>query len=172
MKALERHILFSLCSFLFLYLLLSASVAFSGEGVKVGEPVPTFVLIDDKGKPRDFGELIDRPTIIYFTHNSCWYCEQIIHELKRAEAKFGKKNLRIIGINVMATDEELVKAYKEELDFTFPMFAGNREDVLRTYRINYVPVLVFIDAKRIVRKVVGHYIHEPELFKTIREISK
>jgi peroxiredoxin len=144
----------------------------AGEGVKVGAPAPTFVLIDVNGRNVDFGTLIDRPTIIYFTHNSCWYCEQIIHELKRAEAKFGKKNLRIIGINVMATDEELVKAYTEELDFTFPMFAGNREDVLRAYRINYVPVLVFIDSRKIVRRVVGHYIHEPELHAIVREISR
>ncbi len=135
----------------------------------VGRPVPTFKLPDENNKLVDFGTLIDRPTIIYFTHNSCHYCTQIIALLKRAKAKFGD-SIRVIGINVMAEDNKLVRAYKEELGFIFPMFAGNRYEVLKTYRINYVPVLVFVDAKRIIRRVVGHYIHEPVLHRYIREI--
>jgi peroxiredoxin len=141
-----------------------------GATVKEGDPVPTFVLMNDRGKMENIEGLMDKPTVIYFTHNACHYCTQIIAMLKRAEAEFGKENLRIMGINVMAKDQRLIKAYKEELGFTFPMFAGNRGDVLRAYKINYVPVLVFIDAKKIVKKVVGHYIHSPELNKNISEI--
>jgi len=147
-----------------------ATAAIASESPLVGKTVPTFRLPDENNREVDFGVLIDRPTIIYFTENSCHYCTQIIALLKRAEAKFGRKNLRIIGINVMARDSRLVKAYKEELGFTFPMFAGNRYDVLKTYRINYVPVLVFVDSRKIVRKVVGHYMLEPDLHKAIREI--
>lgn len=149
-----------------------SSPAFAGEGVKVGDPAPTFVLVDENNKNTDIGTFIDKPTIIYFTHNACYYCTQVILYLKRAEAKFGKEKLRIIGINVMAKDKKLIKSYKEELGFTFPMFAGNRDDVLKTYKINYVPVLVFIDSKKIVRKVVGHFIHEDELHKNIKSIMK
>ena len=72
----------------------------------------------------------------------------------------------------MAKDQKLIKAYKQELGFIFPMFAGNREDVLRVYKINYVPVLVFVDSKKIVRKVVGHYIHEDELHRNIQSIMR
>lgn len=155
-----------------LIVLAAALPAFAGEGVRTGEPAPLFSLLDENSRSVDIGTLMDRPTIMYFTHNACYYCTQIILYLKRAEKKFGKENLRIFGINVMAKDQRLVKAYKEELGFTFPMFAGNREDVLRAYRINYVPVLVFIDAKKTVRKVVGHYIHEDELQSNIRGIMK
>jgi peroxiredoxin len=144
----------------------------AGEGVKVGAPAPTFVLLDEDNKEVDFGTLIDRPTIIYFTHNSCFYCTQIIMYLKRVEEKFGKDHLRIMGINIMAKDMKLIKAYKQALGFTFPMFAGNRDDVLTAYRINYVPVIVFVDSKKIVRKVVGHYIHEKELSEAVQETMK
>lgn len=141
-----------------------------GATVKEGAPVPTFVLMNDRGKMENIEKLIDRPTVIYFTHNACHYCTQIIAMLKRADAEFGKQNLRIMAINVMAKDQRLIKAYKEELGFAFPMFAGNRGDVLRAYKINYVPILVFVDANKIVTKVVGHYIHKPELDKNIKEI--
>jgi peroxiredoxin len=141
-----------------------------GAKLQVGELPPTFVLIDENGKKVNFGDLLDKPAIIYFTHNACHYCTQIIAMLKRADKKFGNKDLRIIGVNVMAKNKKLVKAYKEELGFIFPMFAGNRAEVLKAYKIYYVPKLIFIDANKIVRKIVGHYIHEPELHKNIREI--
>lgn len=144
--------------------------AYAVEKVKENAPLPTLSLLHEDGREFDFGLLVDRATIVYFTHNSCWYCEQIIFQLKRAEIKFGKENLRIMGINVMARDTELIEVYKEELGFTFPMFAGNRNDLLMAYKINYVPKLVFVDKNKIVRRIVGHYILEPELHEVIREV--
>ena len=151
----------------FLAILSSGSYA---AKLKVGEPPPTFVLIDENGKKVNFGDLLDKPSVIYFTHNACHYCTQIIAMLKRADEKFGKKDLRIMGVNVMAKDKKLVKAYKVELGFTFPMFAGNRSDVLKAYKIYYVPKLIFVDRHKIVRQIVGHYIHTPELEQYIKEI--
>jgi peroxiredoxin len=140
--------------------------------LKVGEHPPTFVLIDENGKKVNFEDLLDKPSIIYFTHNACHYCTQIIAMLKRADKKFGQEDLRIMGVNVMAKDKKLVKAYKEELGFTFPMFAGNRSDVLKAYKIYYVPKLIFIDRHKIVRQIVGHYIHTPDLDQHINEIME
>jgi peroxiredoxin len=153
-----------------LIVLLSAHPTFAAQAVKEGLPVPTFVLTDENDKQVDMATLLDRPAIIYFTHNSCHYCTQIIALLKRADAKFGNKNLRIIGVNIMAKDSKLVKAYKKELGFTFPMFAGNRDDVLTAYKINYVPLLVFVDSNKNVKRVVGHYVHEKVLHGYINEI--
>ncbi|MBV6340203.1 TlpA family protein disulfide reductase [Candidatus Magnetobacterium casense] len=142
------------------------------SGMKEGQPFPVFTMADENGKMVDVGTLIDKPAIVYFTHNSCHYCTQIIALLKRAEAKFGANKIAVIGINIMARDGKMVKSYKKDLGFTFPMFAGNRDDVLNTYKINYVPVLVFIDSGKNVKRVVGHYIHERELHTYIREIVK
>ncbi len=130
----------------------------ASSGVKVGEPPPAFVLEDDQGRKVNMNVFLDRPTVIYFTHNACHYCTQIIALLKRAEAKFSRDKLRIIGINVMAKDKRLVRAYREELGFTFPMLAGNKGELLEAYKIFYVPKLVFVNQKRLVHKIVGHYI--------------
>lgn len=151
-------------------ILFFVSFAHGSEGIREGAPPPFFVLTDENDEGVNLESILVKPTIIYFTHNACFYCTQIVVYLKRAEKKFGKENIQIMGINVMAKDQKLIKAYKKELDFTFPMFAGNREDVLKAYNINYVPVIIFIDSKKIVRKVAGHYIHEPELHKNIKEI--
>jgi peroxiredoxin len=154
------------------FLILFSLSAYGSEGIKEGAPPPMFTLTDENDKGVSLEGLLTRPTIMYFTHNACFYCTQIVAYLKRAEQKFGREKLQIIGVNVMAKDQKLIKAYKKELDFTFPMFAGNREDVLRAYRINYVPLIIFVDSKKTVRKVVGHYIHEKELHENIKEIMK
>lgn len=138
--------------------------------LKEGERLPLFTLMNEDGKMVKLESILDRPTIIYFTHNACHYCTQIIPMLEEAEKEFGRERVRVIGVNVMARDQRLIRAYKEELGFTFPMFAGNRADVLKTFKIQYVPKLLFIDKQKIVRKEVGHYIHKPELYENIREI--
>ena len=151
-------------------LLIMVSSVSSAAKLVVGEAPPAFTLINEDGKKVDFADLLDKPTVIYFTHNACHYCTQIIAMLKRADKKFGNKDLQIVGVNVMARDKKLIRAYKEELGFIFPMFAGNRSDVLKAYKIYYVPKLIFVDRNKIVRKIVGHYIHQPELEENIREI--
>lgn len=166
---MKKHATLSLI-FLLLIMMALPAEAWASGGVKVGEPPPAFVLEDHMGRKVNMNVFFNKPTIIYFTHNACHYCTQIIAFLKRAEAKFGNENLRIIGINVMAKDKRLVKAYKEELGFTFPMLAGNKGQLLEAYKIAYVPMLVFVDQNRKVYKVIGHYIHEPELHSIIKEI--
>jgi len=153
-------------------LLIFPSITLAITTLKEGAPPPNFVMMNDEGKMVELRSYIDRPTIIYFTHNACHYCTQIIALLKRAEKKFGREELRIVGINVMARDTRLIKAYKEELGFIFPMLAGNRWDVWKAYRINYVPVLVFVNKKGIVSKIVDHYILEPQLHEIIRRMMQ
>ncbi|MEO5356821.1 MAG: TlpA family protein disulfide reductase [Nitrospirae bacterium YQR-1] len=157
-------------SSIIVFMVICVAVAYASEGVKEGEPPPTFIMIDENGKEFDIKKLMDKPAIMYFTHNNCHYCTQIVAFLKRAQSKYGKDKLSIMGINIMARDATLVKAYKRDLGFTFPMFAGNRADVLTAYKINYVPVIVFINSKGLVSKVVGHYIHENVLQEYIEEI--
>jgi len=149
--------------------LMLAALAFSS--VRVGEKAPTFVLLDERDRKVDFGKFIDRPTIIYFTHNACHYCTQIIAFLKRVHSKYGDR-VRILTINVMARDSRLIKAYKRAFDLPFPMFAGNDPRLIRAYGINFVPVIVFIDREGIVRKVVEHYILEEELMESVKLIME
>lgn len=159
-----------LVAMVLIFIIVLPSLSYSRDAIKEGEKPPTFVLMDENGRMVNMEDFLGRPLVIYFTHNACHYCTQIIAYLKRAQEKFGKEDLQIITINVMARDQKLIKSYKEALEFTFPMLAGNRREVIMAYKINYVPVLVFVDSKKIVRKVVGHYIHEDELHKNIREI--
>lgn len=166
---LLRYISISLAG---LILFFAASVYAGQEDVKEGMPLPIFTLMNDEGERVSMESYLDRPTVVYFTHNACHYCTQIIAMLKRAQEKFGEERLGVIGVNVMAKDTKLVRAYKEELGFVFPMLAGNRSEVIRAFKIHYVPKLVFVDEQKLVRKVVGHYIHEPELHDNIREIMR
>jgi len=157
---------------LIIVFLIASYLPARGAEVKIGEPPPAVTLMNEEGKMVELVSLLDKPTIIYFTHNACHYCTQIIAMLIRADKKFGRQDLQIMGVNVMAKDRKLIRAYKDELGFIFPMFAGNQADVLKAYKIYYVPKLIFIDRNKIVKNVVGHFILEPELHENIKEIME
>ena len=153
-------------------ILVSAGSAGAAGGAVVGQPPPAFSLKDETGKVVTWENFRGKPTIIYFTHNACWYCTQVAGFFVRMEEKLGAGSFQVVGINVMAKDQRLVKAYKREVGFPYPMLAGNTSELLKAYRINYVPVLIFVDRDGIVKKVVGHYIMETELEAVISEIVK
>jgi peroxiredoxin len=148
------------------------AAAVGAQGVAVGKPPPPFALMDDRGQTVAWEQLRGRPTVLYFTHNACFYCTQIIGFLKRMDERYRTEGLQIVGINIMAKDTKLLVAYKRDLGFSFPLLAGNTPEILKPYRISYVPVLVFVDREGIVRQVVGHFILEPDLEKAIQSILR
>lgn len=153
-------------------LLIPVGSAGAAGGAVVGQPPPAFSLKDETGRIVTWENFGGKPTVIYFTHNACWYCTQVAGFFVRMEEKFGPGSFQVVGINVMAKDQRLVQAYKREVGFKYPMLAGNTSELLKAYRINYVPVLVFVGRDGIVKKVVGHYIMEAELDAAILEIVK
>ncbi|OGW60586.1 MAG: hypothetical protein A2V83_11370 [Nitrospirae bacterium RBG_16_64_22] len=155
-----------------LLILVAGGEAVAVGGAVVGQPPPAFSLKDETGKVVTWENFRGKPTIIYFTHNACWYCTQVAGFFVRMEEKLGAGSFQVVGINVMAKDQRLVKAYKREVGFRYPMLAGNTSELLKAYRINYVPVLIFVGRDGIVKRVVGHYIMETELEAAIAEIAK
>ncbi len=142
----------------FLAGLLLAAASARAEVVTVGKPPPPFALPDENGTVHRIVDHTGRPTIVYFTHNVCHYCSQVIAFLSRAHQQYADQGLSILSINVMADGAELIRRYKEQFNLQFTMLAGKEPDLLRNYEVNYVPILVFIDRRGLVYQVYHHYI--------------
>jgi peroxiredoxin len=136
---------------------------------EVGEPPPDFALADENGDVHRLSEMIGQPIIVYFTHNMCHYCTQVIAFLKRAHAEYDP-NLTILTINVWAKGGELIRRYKEQFGLPFRMLAGKDPDLLRNYEVNYVPILVFIGRDGRVRRIDHHYILEEDFQMAVEKI--
>jgi peroxiredoxin len=144
--------------------------------VEVGRRPPLFVLPDEQGESHRLEDILGRPVVLYFTHNMCHYCTQVIAFLKRAHAAFRDDGLTIITLNVWAdpTDQArattLIRRYKEQFGLPFRMLAAKVPHVLRDYEVNYVPILVFVGRDGLVRHVEHHYILPDEFEARVREI--
>ena len=154
-------------------ILLTYAPAVSGqdtERAEVGQPPPLFALPDEHGEVHALEDLKGRPTILYFTHNVCHYCTQVIAFLKRAHAEYEGTDLAIVTLNVWAKDGEFIRRYKEAYGLPFEMLAGNDPDLLRNYEVNYVPIIVFVGRDGNIRHLYHHYVLQEDFEASTEEI--
>ena len=153
--------------------LLSLSAAAGAQQIEfaeVGHPPPIFVLEDETGQVHRLEDALGKPVILYFTHNMCHYCTQIIRFLKRAHAKYENRDLTIMTINVWADGPKLILRYKQQFGLPFRMLAGKDRKLLRSYEVNYVPIVVFIGRDGLIRRIYHHFILKNDFEESVREI--
>ena len=151
-------------------LALCATTLPADEVAEEGQSPPHFALPDEHGEVHYLADFIGRPTILYFTHNMCHYCTQVIAFLKRAHATYENTDLAILTLNVWASDDKFILRYKEALGLPFTMLAGKNAKLLRDYEVNYVPIIVFIGRDGKIRRIYHHYVLQGDFEKTTAEI--
>jgi len=137
---------------------------------EVGASPPLFSLADENGEVHHLERLLGEPIILYFTHNMCHYCTQVIAFLKRAHAAHADDDLTIITVNVWASGGKLIRRYKEQFGLPFRMLAGKDPQLLRDYEVNYVPIIVFIGRDGRIRHIYHHYVLEEDFQESVRGI--
>ncbi|MFQ5789776.1 MAG: peroxiredoxin family protein [Acidobacteriota bacterium] len=153
-----------------LMLVLATASVTGAEVAEVGHPPPLFALPDEEGQVHRLEDLLGAPIVLYFTHNMCHYCTQVIRFLKRARARYSDAELTILTLNVWADGPKLIRRYKEQFGLTFPMLAGKDSQLLRNYEVNYVPIIVFIGRDGRIRRIFHHYILADDFQASVREI--
>ena len=152
-------------------LLSAAGSGLRAEGsVVAGDSPPLFSLPDEHGTVYNLEDLLGTPTILYFTHNMCHYCTQIIGFLKRTRPLYEEDELAIVTINVWAEGEKLIRRYKEQFGLPFPMLAGKDPQLLHDYEVNYVPIIVFLNRSGRVESIFHHYILPADFDRSVEEI--
>jgi len=150
-------------------LLLSHNSVYAAKA-EVGNTPPLFDLKDEHGQVQSLENHIGSPIVIYFTHNMCHYCTQVIAFLKRAHTEYHDRGLVIITINVWAEGGEMIRRYREQFGLPFLMLAGKNPKLLRDYEVNYVPIIVFIGRDGLIKQLYHHFILESDFRKGVREI--
>ena len=140
------------------------------EVAEVGQPPPLFALPDEHGEIHALDDLLGRPIILYFTHNMCHYCTQVIAFLKRAHAEYEGTDLAIVTLNVWADEGRLITRYKEAYGLPFDMLAGKDAGLLRNYEVNYVPIIVFVGREGNIRHLYHHYVLQEDFERSTAEI--
>ena len=140
------------------------------EVAEVDHAPPLFALPDDTGQVHRLEDLLGKPIVLYFTHNMCHYCTQIIAFLKRAHAAHEGSDLTIVTINVWAKGEKLIRRYKEQFGLPFRMLAGKNTQLLKDYEVNYVPIVVFIGRDGLIKRIYHHFILKQDFDASVKLI--
>lgn len=140
------------------------------EFAEVGHPPPLFSLVDEEGDLHRLQDLLGKPIVLYFTHNMCHYCTQVIRFLKRAHAVNEGTDLTVITVNVWAKGGKLIRRYKEQFGLPFRMLAGKNKELLRNYEVNYVPIIIFIGRDGLIKQIYHHYILKHDFEESVRLI--
>jgi peroxiredoxin len=147
-----------------------SAVPAQAEVVEVDHQPPLFTLADEKGQIHQLEDLLGKPIVLYFTHNMCHYCTQIIAFLKRAHAAHEGSDLTIVTINVWAKGEKLIRRYKEQFGLPFRMLAGKNPKLLKDYEVNYVPIVVFVGRDGLVKRIYHHFILKQDFHESVKLI--
>ena len=153
-----------------LVLALTQAAVGQSEVAEVGHPPPLFSLSDEEGEVYRLEDYLGTPVVLYFTHNMCHYCTQIIAFLKRVRPLYSEDELSILTINVWADSGKLIRRYKEQFGLPFPMLAGKDRDLLRNYEVNYVPIVIFIGRDGRIQSIYHHFILREDFETSVREI--
>jgi peroxiredoxin len=163
----------AILALLLLPLLCADALPALAEGhAEVGRPPPAFALKDEQGRIHALEDYLGSPVVLYFTHNMCHYCTQVIGFLKRAHAEYHEQGLVILTINVWADGPEFIRRYREQFGLPFLMLAGKDRRLLRDYDVNYVPIIVFVGRDGRIGEIHRHFILESDFQAAVAAIMK
>ena len=109
---------------------LAPLAAETGDGLEIGDPIPSFQLKDASGKPFDSSSLKDSEqlTLVVFVGVDCPLVKFYVERLKEIQRKFPKE-LRIVAVNSNSQDSLTeIAAFAKQLEIPFPVLkdVGNK----------------------------------------------
>ncbi|HOL70568.1 MAG TPA: TlpA disulfide reductase family protein [Bryobacteraceae bacterium] len=123
---------------------------------QVPRPAPELVIRQVNGKQLLLSQFRGKVVAVEFLQTTCPHCQTCSALLNKMYQEYGPRGFQPIGIafNDMAT--MLVPDYVKQLGLKFPIGVGTRDEVVGflqhpVMEIMYVPQLVFIDRKGVIR---------------------
>ena len=133
------------------------AMAYGCTGKDVPSPAPDFAIKvvggggdEWTGKTIRLSELKGRPVVIHFTASWCYACKEIFHNLTTSYP-----DVFVMGVGVLDRKANIVDFIRAH---NMPAPVGYDEDgtIAQNYRVNTLPLTIFIDREgRIVERVVG-----------------
>jgi peroxiredoxin len=135
-------------------------LSWPGFGATVPRPAPEFVIRQTDGQQKLLSQYKGKVVALEFLMTTCPHCQNCSSIMNKLYKEYGPKGFQPLGVafNDMAT--LLVPDYVKQLDLDFPVGVATREEVLSfleypVVQRMYVPQLVFIDKKGVIRGQYG-----------------
>jgi cytochrome c biogenesis protein CcmG, thiol:disulfide interchange protein DsbE len=143
-------------AFLFVFLVLLASVSPAGADLRIGSAVPQVTLSEINGTSVRIPEsLRGKVFVLHFWQIGCSSCKLDMPAMDTLYKQYRKKGLEILAVNV-GQKKEAVRSFAAELGVSYPLLIDPNERNARLYGVTDVPRTYVIDRSGIVRyRILG-----------------
>jgi cytochrome c biogenesis protein CcmG, thiol:disulfide interchange protein DsbE len=124
-------------------------------GAQVGNSAPDFQLPKVHGGTVSLAELRGKPAVIVFWAAWCSSCKEEAPRINALAAQYGRKGVRVLGINVKDSAAGAEVGVKE-FGIRYPVARDPDARVARAYNVRGTPTVIFLDRKGVVR----YFFHE------------
>ena len=121
--------------------------------VKIGQPVPDFVLEDLDGQPVRLSDFRGKTVVLNFWASWCPPCRAEMPDLLEVyEDRLAQGDLVVIAVDKLAEDSRgAVVDFAEEFGLTFPVLFDASDEVSQRYGVRGLPSTFFIDRDGVLR---------------------
>jgi peroxiredoxin len=136
----------------------------------VGQPAPDLVARGLTGENVRVSEHRGEVVVVSFWSGSCSTCRAQLEALDRIAKTYSSAGLVVLGVNL---DDNLVRAEKfaRAQDVKFPLLIAAPEATGRDYRVDRLPMMVFVDREGVLRAAHREFKARDEA-QYVRELRK
>ena len=134
----------------------------------VGQQAPDLVARGLTGENVRISEHRGEVVIVSFWSGRCSTCRNQLEALDRIAKTYASAGLTVIGVNL---DDDVVRAEKfaRSQNVQFPLLVAAPENTGRDYRIDRVPMMVFVDRSGVLRAAYREFKSRDE-YLYVREL--
>jgi peroxiredoxin len=119
-------------------------------GTQLGNSAPNFQLPKVDGGTVSLADLRGKPAVIVFWSAWCSSCKEEAPRINALAAEYGRKGVRVLGINVKDSAAGAQVGVKE-FGIRYPVARDPDAIVARAYNVRGTPTVIFLDRKGVVR---------------------
>ncbi len=126
------------------------------QAADVPRPTPAMVFKKPEGGVIDLKQFLGKVVALEFMITTCPHCQRCSQILQKMQNEYGDKGFQALGVATNDMAHMLVPDFKKNFGIHFPMGWAPRDDAHSFLQhpamlIMYVPQLVFIDRKGVIR---------------------
>ncbi|NBR05382.1 MAG: TlpA family protein disulfide reductase [Planctomycetes bacterium] len=146
------------------------------EGVEVGNIAPEIRAEDALGNKMELSQYKGKVVLLSFWASWCGPCKALLPYEKQLVKQFEGRPFALLGVNSDIDKAAFVKA-QQQFDMTWPSFWDGIGSINREWNIEFLPMLILIDERGIIRFNSKSIMDDIKSFKDLadkieREIQK
>ena len=145
-------------------------------GVRVGDIAPEIKAEDAQGEKLELSKFKGKVVLLSFWASWCGPCKELLPYEKQLFKKFEGKPFVLLGVNSDIEKNAFIKV-QQQYNIPWPSFWDGNGSINREWEIEFLPLLVLVDEKGVIRFNSKSVMDNIESFRDLsekveKEISK